>query len=268
MMHTAQPLSGSFLLQSHGATHAGRVREDNQDDYLRRDDAGLWAVADGVGGLSDGREASRSVIAALDALPAAGNLHVMADALTQAVANANLSLLNLAAARNAQLGTTLVALLMRADTFICAWAGDSRLYCLRDGRLTQITRDHNEANALVDSGVLAPEEALTWPRRNVITRAIGVDAQMTLDFREGTVREGDIFLLCSDGLTAHLTDADIRAHLRGQPLDTMPDALIQTALQRGGTDNITVIVISVHRMASRMDREKTVTMITRKAPHG
>ena len=203
------------IYQAASASHVGRVREENQDDCLVRSDIGLWAVADGVGGLSDGRHASRTVVDALAQVTRPASLTDLQQRLETAVARANTQLVHFAQARHVSLGTTLVALLIHQDAYVCAWAGDSRAYLLRAGRIALLTEDHTEANALIRQGVLTPAEALTWPRRNVITRAIGVEGGADLDVRAGVVQDDDVFVLCSDGLTAHLSDSDIMDTLKG-----------------------------------------------------
>jgi protein phosphatase len=123
------------------------------------------------------------------------------------------------------------------------WSGDSRVYLVRNGSITQLSRDHNEAQELVDKGVLRPEEAKTWPRRNVITRALGVHDTPELDIDHGSFVPSDAFVICSDGLTTHVDDKEILVQVSNSGAQAACDALVALALERGGTDNVTVVVI-------------------------
>ena len=132
---------------------------------------------------------------------------------------------------------------MFGEHFACLWCGDSRAYLLRDGALRQLTRDHSETQDLVDRGVLDPEEAKLWPRRNVLTRALGASDAAELDIVSDRLAAGDALLLCSDGLTGHLDDAEIAAALAEDDPQAVCDRLIALTLQRGARDNVTVVVL-------------------------
>lgn len=272
-----------FILDARGVSHVGHVREENQDDYLVDAGAGLFAVADGVGGLKDGRHASHTVIEALAGLTGFSNLMEFRDSFEAGVTRANHALRRFVRENGSALGTTLAALLIHDQALLCAWAGDSRIYRLRDQALTLLTDDHTEAADLLRQGTLTPEEARLWPRRNVITRAIGVDDAVNLEYRSGSIQSGDIYLLCSDGLTTHLSDTEILSILSGRSLDEAAEALIGATLREGASDNVTVILVGV-RPASPLSerregvdkpargerpiREQTVQLALRKAHHG
>jgi serine/threonine protein phosphatase PrpC len=144
------------------------------------------------------------------------------------------------------IGTTVAAILAHGHDYSCVWAGDSRVYLIRGDEITQITRDHTEAQELVDSGALTPEQAKTWPRRNVITRAIGIFDDPDLEVREGRIEAGDAFVICSDGLTGHLSDADILDRVTAARPQEACDELIAATLDRGASDNVTVVVVKCH----------------------
>ena len=127
--------------------------------------------------------------------------------------------------------------------FACVWCGDSRVYRLRDGVLAQVSRDHSEVQDLVDRGVIEPDEAKTWPRRNVVTRALGVADVAELEIVDGPAQPDDRFLLCSDGLTAHVADEEIAAALAADEPSKACDDLIALTLERGATDNVSVIAV-------------------------
>lgn len=282
MKHAETAALAPFTLDARGASHIGHVREENQDDYLVETAPGLFIVADGVGGLNDGRFASHTVVKAMADMPASSNLTEFRAAFNARVASANQTLRTFTRQKGSALGTTLAALLIKGQDLICAWAGDSRIYRVRDGDITLLTEDHTEAAELIRQGVLSAEEARVWPRRNVITRAIGVEDEVDLEFRSGILQVRDIYLLCSDGLTTHLSDAEILDELHGRSLDEAVEGLIGATLRRGATDNVTVIVISIRSTATPSEdsedfkkesiekegREKTIQLISRRTHHG
>jgi serine/threonine protein phosphatase PrpC len=227
-----------------GVTDIGRKRARNEDCLLMRPDAGVWAVADGMGGHGFGDVASRMVIEALQRVAVEGDAATRLTALETAVAASNSEMRAFAKANSRDImGTTLVAVLAYGAHFACLWCGDSRIYLLRDGALRQLTRDHSETQALVDRGVLNAEEAKTWPRRSVLTRALGATEDATLDYVSDRLASGDMLLLCSDGLTTHCADSDIAAALATADPEAACDGLIDLTLRRGATDNVTVIVL-------------------------
>ena len=170
----------------------GRVRELNEDSVLTKPEIGLWAVADGMGGYRGGDVASRAVVEALKALAPTASAALFLDAFEQKVVRVNSDLRALALARESEVvGTTLVALLVHSEHFACVWCGDSRAYLRRDGAVSQISRDHSEVQELIDQGLLDEEKAKTWPRRNVVTRALGATDKPELDLVDGRIYSGD-----------------------------------------------------------------------------
>jgi serine/threonine protein phosphatase PrpC len=141
------------------------------------------------------------------------------------------------------IGSTLVLLILFDGFYACLWSGDSRLYLVRDGRICQLTTDHNEAEDLFRQGVLTAAEAARWPRRNVITRAIGIVDDPELDVISGAVQLGDTFLLCSDGLTTHLGNDDLLSAMMGVSPQAACDVLTEKTLERGATDNVTTVIV-------------------------
>jgi serine/threonine-protein phosphatase Stp1 len=231
-------------LRSFAVTDRGTVRPHNEDAFVDAPQLGLFAVADGAGGHAAGELASGMLAEALSAVPAALG---PAEALAQirlAVVAVHMALQGEAARRgDSMIASTLVILLIRSGHFAALWAGDSRIYLLRSGALSQITRDHSLVQALLDEGVITPAQALSHPQANVITRAIGApDDDGELDKTIGLAKPGDIFLLCSDGLTKVLDDAMI-THFMASP-DPAQD-LIGAALSAGARDNVTAVVVCV-----------------------
>lgn len=221
-------------IASTSRSHVGRVRTVNEDRVLERPDAGLWAVADGMGGHSGGGEAAEMLIGHLTQIPAP----IGDEAIAQALAAANAEILG---ASGGQSGTTAVVLHAVGDRAQLFWAGDSRAYLIRGGALKLLTRDHSVVQQLVDSGALTAEQAAHHPHANVITSALGVGETVTIDRALHRLIPGDRLLLCSDGLSRSLCDRDVA---NADPLDAQADRLLTNALQRDGGDNISFALIA------------------------
>ncbi len=232
------------MFRTASVSHVGKVRKLNEDSVLTRPEIGLWAVADGMGGHGGGDVASRSVVSALTTLAPQPSGAALLGEFEARIVRVNADLRALARSRGATVvGTTLVAVLVHGVHFACVWCGDSRVYLLRGGVLEQISRDHSEVQDLVDRGVLDKEEAKAWPRRNVVTRALGAADQAELEIVDGPAFAGDRFLLCSDGLTAHVEDSEIAALLAADDPQKACDDLLALTLQRGASDNVSLIVV-------------------------
>ncbi len=237
-------MTGALAFQTACVTNVGLSREHNEDDVLVHPDAGIWAVADGMGGHGGGDVASAAVVAALKTLsPTASAAQLLAE-FEYRIVRVNTDLRAMAHARaGAILGTTLVALMVHGAHFACVWCGDSRGYLLRDGKLSQVSRDHSEVQELIDRGLLRKEEAKAWPGRNVVTRALGATDEAELEIVDGPACSGDRFLLCSDGLTVHVADDEIAAVLGSVDPQEAVDELLRLTLERGASDNVSIIVI-------------------------
>ena len=231
-----------------GATDVGRVRSNNQDQYLARDDMGLWAVADGMGGHSGGEVASQI---ACETLGQAFADHSV-DGLIDAVEQANTAVFR-AGADDPELtgmGTTVVALAVveHDDDEVLAIAnvGDSRCYRYAAGELDQVTTDHSLVADLVREGSLSPEEAAVHPQRNIVTRVLGVYDSIPVDVFAVDPQHGDRYVLCSDGLFNEVPEPAIAAVLRRlrDPADAAEE-LVRLAVEGGGRDNVTVVVVDV-----------------------
>ncbi len=225
-------------------THVGRVRKHNEDSILVLPDQNIWIVSDGMGGHEGGDYASRVVVdavATLPTMPATEKLGAIRRALQQAHATITAE----AERRHAVMGATVVALVLADGHFGALWAGDSRLYRLREGKIDLLTTDHSLVAAFVASGQMTWDEAGHHPQSNAITRAVGVGEELELDKVRGDALPGDRFLLCSDGLNKYLSIAELGAALHGVPLEVVTDNLVQMALDRGGADNVSVIVVDV-----------------------
>lgn len=230
--------------ESAAHSHVGMVRQINEDACMDAPDAGLWVVADGMGGHSAGDYVSTLIIDTLRRIPPAVSLPAFVGALRTGLAQANEAARREAEARGvAMMGSTVVLLAAREEQAVCLWAGDSRLYRLRGGRLEGISRDHSYVQELVDNGMLAEGEARDHPMGNIVTRAVGASDHLELSMVELRVLPGDTFLLCSDGLTRTAEDSELREVLSHSNPYEMVRSLVHLGLTRGAPDNITAIVI-------------------------
>ena len=254
------PPGAGIELRAAGISHPGRIRPNNEDALLARvpDDAALrvsrgavLAIADGVGGQAAGEVASRAAVERLaEEYFSPRAPHQIEAALSQAMLAANLAVHALAHGPDPALHamqTTLTALAFAARQVYVAHAGDTRAYLLRSGALTQLTNDHSEAAELLRLRLITPEQALTHPRRSVLTRALGATQQLRPDFQRSPLQAGDRFLICTDGLWGELAAAELQDGL-AQHVEapaTACEHLLTRALERGGSDNISLYVIDV-----------------------
>lgn len=236
-----------FQIVNYSLSHVGCVRKLNEDRYFADPKAGIWVVADGMGGHDAGDLASEAIVQSLESLPEVLSAADLDEQFRRRIGRANDYIQQLSIERgNIVIGSTVVGLLGYGDAYRCIWSGDSRAYLLRGDTLTQLSRDHTEVQELFDSGKLSSEEAANYPRRNVITNAIGVGKPPHFDVVDGNIQTGDTFLLCSDGLTAHVSNLEIGEIMAGQRARQICEQLIEIALDRGGTDNVTVNVIQFY----------------------
>jgi protein phosphatase len=269
-----------------GQTDAGLARLHNEDAFRVDGDNGLYVVADGMGGHSHGEVASKIAVETIArtlrapdpvrsaAIPVPTRATTSSTQTTplpynpaattqpgggvglrphsvrfrDAIRRAHDAMLN--AIRDdlslQGMGTTVAGLLVRDGIAAVAHVGDSRVYRLRGSEMRLLTRDHTWVNEQVMAGFLTEDQARTHPLRNVVTRALGGEAEVAVDVSEVELRKGDLYLICSDGLTTMLTDPEIKSRLAsGKPLDEICRSLIAAANERGGVDNITVVIARV-----------------------
>jgi serine/threonine protein phosphatase PrpC len=233
----------AIRIESSALTHVGRVRQQNQDSYCARERDGLWAVADGMGGHEGGEWASAALVQALAGIDVPDGLEAACDAVEGGIRDANEAIIAEAAVRGRQMGTTVVALLMRGQSYAILWVGDSRAYVLRGGRLIQLSRDHTQVQEMVDRGIMRPEDAPGHPMGHILSRAVGVREEVQIDRKIGGIEPGDAFLICSDGLHSYVDEGEIRQLMgRGSPERTL-EALIAATLENGAPDNVTAIAV-------------------------
>nr|WP_247388478.1 MULTISPECIES: protein phosphatase 2C domain-containing protein [unclassified Bradyrhizobium] len=232
-----------YLFDVGSVTHAGRVRTRNEDSYLVRTDVGLWAVADGMGGHEAGDLASRIVVQSLDVIGAPESAADLLAQCEERLFSANQQILALSQERQgATVGTTAAVLLVRDGYYACIWAGDSRVYLISRGGITQVSRDHSELENLIAEGALSREDVKDWPS-NAITRAVGVADNPEFEVVTGPAEPEDIFVICSDGLTRHLQDDEILQHAATRRAQAACDDMLALALDRGGLDNVTIVIV-------------------------
>jgi protein phosphatase len=245
------PTDSMMAFETHSRTDVGRVRTLNEDSLLSMPHSGLWLVADGMGGHSSGDYASQTIVAEISTVGLPTGALDLKSRFTARLERANTQIRTHAASMGGgTIGSTLVALLVQQNHFACIWSGDSRVYRMRGSQLTRVTHDHTEVQELLDSGAISLEEAENWLRKNVITRAIGVTDHPECDMVEGVLADADVFLLCSDGLTEYFYDTELatvlHAGLTG-PLPQLCDHLVDAAVERGGKDNISVVLVRCHQ---------------------
>lgn len=231
--------------RSGACTDVGAVRAVNEDALMAREEIGLWAVADGMGGHEVGDVASRMIVEALERLETSERLSDFVEAVEGTLLDVNRSILDYADLMldKATMGSTLVALVIRGRVGVCLWAGDSRLYRLRNHQLTQLSRDHSHVQELIEMGALEPGEAARHPNANIITRAIGVEEDGFVDVNVFNAQIGDTFLLCSDGLHNTVPETDLVRILGGRDTQQMAEELVQASLANGAPDNVSVVVV-------------------------
>ncbi len=229
------------IVEMFEGTDTGRQRRANEDSYFVA--SPLFVVADGMGGARAGEVASRTAVEAFEeGLPEAGSPE---ERLARVIVDANQRIHGKAQADDqlAGMGTTLTAVWVGGTDISIAHVGDSRAYLFRDGQLVPLTQDHSLVNELVQRGKLTPEQAAEHPQRSIITRALGPEASVEVDTQSRRARDGDVYLLCSDGLTSMIDDGAVgRVLAAAGSLEEAGRGLIEAANQAGGRDNITVVL--------------------------
>ncbi len=234
-------------------TSVGRVRSSNEDAFGYQAEHGIYVVCDGMGGAAGGEVASRMTVdVVLDRMRGATGTGSGRERLHEAIAEANRLVLERADREPglSGMGTTLVTLLLGVEegsgSAVIAHAGDSRCYLLRAGKLQRITQDHSLVDEQMRLGAMTAEEAERSPFRSVITRAIGTQASVTADMIDIEVETGDVFLLCTDGLTREVDDGSIARILEmGGDVESAAQSLVDAAVEGGGRDNVTALVVEV-----------------------
>jgi serine/threonine protein phosphatase PrpC len=231
-------------LESFGATHVGCVRTNNEDSYWVSPERSIWLVADGMGGHEKGEWASAAITEAISEVTLSHDFNADCTAIADAIHGANARIFAEARKQGVQMGSTVVVLHVSGAHFALFWVGDSRGYLLRGGVLHQLTSDHSQVQAMVDRGLIAPEDAAGHPMAHVLARAVGAQAGLAVDVITDEAQPGDVFLLCSDGLTGRIADEEIAAVLAQEGHRAALDRLIALTLERQAPDNVTAVIVA------------------------
>jgi protein phosphatase len=236
-------LNSLYWVSAH-VTDKGKVRSINEDALLDRADLGIWVVADGMGGHAAGDMASGMIVNELKSISPGDSLSAMARDVEQRLHYVNQQLLLESQRRSGEIiGSTVVTLLTYQGYCIYQWAGDSRIYLYRRNRLKQLSRDHSQVEEMIEQGIVTSEQAEQSPVANYITRAVGASEELELDAEIFEPCDGDLFLLCSDGLNKEVNDTEI-AHILGScGFQEAVEQLINLALERGARDNVTLVLV-------------------------
>lgn len=230
-------------------SHAGSVRALNEDAFLNAPDAGLWCVADGMGGHLKGEVASGLIIDKLSELVAnsgeSSTIPITIEDISRVIDDANNELLVLSKQFGEKIGSTVSVLFIEGDIAHIIWAGDSRIYHFSDEQLEQVTDDHNQAGELVKLGFISREKARRHPGTSLLTRAVGMNAKLYLEHREVDWKPNDQFILCSDGLNEVMENSSIEAQLNAPHPKDLSDWLVNAALDRWALDNVTAVVVDI-----------------------
>ncbi len=224
-------------------THIGHIRRINEDALFVNEREGLWLVADGIGGHGNGEKASAIVAEHVASYRQSGSIERCLADIEARLLKANEACRGIPG--GGTLGTTVAALLVCQSQVSFLWAGDSRIYRLRDGDLTLVTEDHNLAHERYRRGELSQDAAQRLPSANVLTRAVGIHKDLRVETQVAAIVAGDRYLISTDGLYKELTLETLRQMLSGPLDDRILEDLIDEALNRGGRDNITGIIVDV-----------------------
>lgn len=242
-------MAQSMKVRSCAISDVGRKRQKNEDSYLINDELNLFVVADGMGGHAGGEYASRIAISTIEEQfqQNAGKDTPGEEVLKAAIQDAGSKIIQKAEEDRALrgMGTTVICLHLENKRAVMGHVGDSRGYLFRDGVLEQLTEDHSLVNEQVKSGLITAEEARTHQFKNIITRSVGVTAEVEVDTASRKLKEGDFFLLCSDGLSNLVEMSEMEKELRSQEPILAAKAMVDLANKRGGDDNITLVLVEV-----------------------
>lgn len=247
METSTQQTPAALSWSSCAISNTGKVRKHNEDSMLDRPEIGLWVVADGMGGHAAGDVASQMIVSSLKKVHEGVELNRYINDIEDRLIEVNRKLIAKAAesAKRITIGSTVVALVAYGRHCVYVWAGDSRLYRLRNRQLRQMTTDHSQVELYVERGLITREEASGHPHGNMITRAVGATDQLFLDMDIQEMQHEDRYLLCSDGLTKHVTDFEIEDILDEGSHEEACQDMIQLTLDRGAVDNVTAIVVDI-----------------------
>jgi len=239
----------SFQISSHGVTDVGHVRSKNEDSILVNEAENVWIVADGMGGHHAGDFASQTITNNLSLFKQHASLDDSILLLEENILNSNsiIRKKSYKLGRNATIGSTVVCVYIWKNFLFTFWAGDSRLYRYRDATLERLTEDHSYVEELVRMGKIEARDAEEHPAANVVLKAVGIDDNLCMDFEYYNLRDGDIYIICSDGLYKDLEESKIEPIIESnfEDMTELSQALLASSLDAGGTDNTSIITMKV-----------------------
>lgn len=242
-----------FKWTSVAGTHPGKKRKVNEDRYFNAYQQGLWVVADGMGGHNAGDIASQATVDAFEDFVVPDKMSDFVTTVEEKIIAVNDQLYADFSREGRTGGTTVVAMLALDQHCAFLWAGDSRVYCYRDGMLWQMTQDHSYVEELVEQKLLTRAEAENHPDANVIRRAVGAEEHLCLDIDLHPLQADDIYVLCSDGLYKEINETEIAAILSPEKTsEAMTRELLSAALNKSGKDNVTVVVVKIYLQAETL----------------
>jgi PPM family protein phosphatase len=249
------------VVEQYSLTDVGRQRSANEDALFEAGDTQLFAVADGMGGARAGEVAAKAAVEELDELPRSGTVGERELAAVVEQANRRIYELSQGDESLAGMGTTMTAVSVGDAEIAIAHVGDSRAYRLRDDALEKLTHDHSLVDEMVRAGKLTPEEAEVHPQRSIITRALGPEPEVEVERMTYPARAGDVYLICSDGLTTMVPEDAVAAVLRGRSsLEQAATELVRAANEAGGRDNVTVVMFKLGA-EGESERDEQATMV-------
>lgn len=241
----------SFNISSNGVTHTGHVRSKNEDSILVNTAESVWTVADGMGGHHAGDFASQTITDNIGLFKQHETLDGSILLLEENILNSNATIRKKSykLGRNATIGSTVVCVYVWQNYLFTFWAGDSRLYRYRNSALERLTEDHSYVEELVKMGKIDAKEAEDHPAANVVLKAVGIDDHLCMDFEYFEIQQGDIYIICSDGLYKDLDEDRITPIIESNPDDmtALSESLLSSSLDSGGTDNTSIITLKVCR---------------------
>jgi serine/threonine protein phosphatase PrpC len=244
-----QQTPNRFQISSHGVSDTGHVRTKNEDSILVHEDENVWIVADGMGGHHAGDFASQTITNNLSLFKQHASLDDSILLLEENILNSNAVIRKKSSklGRNATIGSTVVCVYVWQNLLFALWAGDSRLYRFRDNSLERLTEDHSYVEELVRMGKLEARDAEEHPAANVVLKAVGIDDQLCIDFEYFELQDGDIYIICSDGLYKDLEESKIEPIIdsHSENMHKLAEALLRASLDAGGTDNTSIITIKI-----------------------
>ena len=236
-----------FTCKSEIRTHNGNVRTHNEDSLAARDEDGLWVVADGMGGHQAGDYASQKITSTLTSATLRAYLVDVVEQIEDSLQRVNSELIGYGQDQfnGSKVGSTVACLVIRYGVAVAMWAGDSRVYLLRNNKLFLVSHDHSKVQEMVDMGHLSQEQAEQSRFKNMLTRAVGVHDELFVDINAFTVRPKDRFLLCSDGLYNEVDEVKIQQLMQQSKLSKSADNLLAEALAGDAKDNVSFLLVEV-----------------------